>query len=79
VASLSVNFLFLVAIAILIAIPVAWWIMNKWLEDFAYRIRLNGWYFLTVGMTALLIACVTVSFQAIRAARVNPVKNLRTE
>jgi putative ABC transport system permease protein len=78
-SSLSINFLFLVGIAIVIAIPIAWWIMNRWLEDFAYRIHLSVWQFLSIGMIALLIALLTVSFQAIKAGLTNPVDTLRSE
>ena len=76
---LSKEFLVLVIIAALIAFPVGWWAMNKWLEDFAYRIHIAWWVFPVAGITALLIALLTVSFQAIRAALANPVKSLRTE
>jgi len=76
---LSGEFLRLVGIASLIAFPIAWWGMNKWLQGFAYRVNLSWWIFAIAGCTALLIALVTVSFQAIRAALANPVKSLRTE
>ena len=76
---LSKDFLRLVAIALLIASPVAWYFMNKWLEDFAYRISMGGWIFVAAGAMALLIALITVSYQAIKAAVANPVKSLRTE
>ncbi len=76
---LSKDFLKLVCIAILIASPIAWWAMNKWLQDFAYRINISWWIFIVAGMVALLIALVTVSVQAIKAAMANPVKSLRTE
>ena len=76
---LSKDFLKLVAIAALIAFPLAWWGMHKWLQDFAYRISIKWWVFAVAGILALLIALLTVSFQAIKAALTNPVKNLRTE
>src|SRR5436190_6260404 len=76
---LSKEFLVLVLIAALIAFPLGWWAMNKWLEDFAYRIHIACWVFAVAGIAALLIALLTVSFQAIRAALANPVKSLRTE
>jgi putative ABC transport system permease protein len=76
---LSKDFLKLVAISGLIAFPVAWFVMNKWLQDFAYRIGVSWWVFLVAGVLATLIALVTISFQAIRAAISNPVKSLRTE
>ena len=79
IALLSKDFLKLVGIATLIAVPVAWWVMNKWLQDFAYRISIQWWVFLIAGCIAVFIAFVTISFQAIRAAVANPVKSLRTE
>jgi putative ABC transport system permease protein len=79
VALLSKDFLKLVLIAFVIATPLSWIFMNKWLEDFAYRINIGWWVFAIAGMIALLIALITVSFQAIRAAIANPVKSLRTE
>ena len=79
VTMLSKNFMVLVLISSALAIPVAWWAMNKWLEDFAYRINIGWWIFFAAGVIALLIALITVSSQAIRAALANPVKSLRTE
>ncbi|MBS4066455.1 MAG: ABC transporter permease [Chitinophagaceae bacterium] len=76
---LSKQFAKLVVIAILIAFPVAWFAMNKWLQDFTYRIHLAWWMFVAAGGAALLIALLTISFQAIKAALANPVKSLRTE
>jgi putative ABC transport system permease protein len=76
---LSREFLQLVLIASLIAFPVAWWGMNKWLQSFAYRIDISWWVFAVAGLSALLIALITVSFRAIKAALANPVKSLRTE
>jgi putative ABC transport system permease protein len=76
---LSADFMKLVAIAFLIAAPFGWWMMNKWLQDFVYRVNFSWWIFLAAGMAALLIALVTVSVQAVRAAFANPVKSLRTE
>jgi putative ABC transport system permease protein len=78
-SKLSKEFIILVSIAFLIASPIAWWVMNKWLEDFAYRININWSVFVFAGLAVLLIALVTVSFQAVRAAVANPVKSLRTE
>ena len=78
-ALLSKDFVKLVLIAIVIASPIAWWLMNNWLKDFAYRINIQWWVFLVAGLSALLIALITVSFQSIRAAIVNPVRSLRTE
>jgi len=76
---LSKEFLALVIIAALIAFPLGWWAMNKWLQDFAYRIHIQWWVFPVAGIAALLIALLTVGFQAIKAAIANPVKSLRTE
>lgn len=79
VTLLSKDFLKLVAIAAVMAFPIAWWAMNNWLKDFAYRINIAWWVFLAAGIVAAIIAFVTVSFQAIRAANANPVKSLRSE
>ncbi len=76
---LSRDFLQLVGISCLIAFPLAWWAMNKWLQGFAYRIEINWTVFVFSGLLALMIAVLTVSFQAIKAAIANPVKSLRTE
>jgi putative ABC transport system permease protein len=76
---LSKEFLRLVLIAILIASPVAWWIMNRWLQDFAYRTNIGWTVFVITICVALGIAVLTISFQAIKAALANPVKSLRTE
>jgi putative ABC transport system permease protein len=69
----------LVVIASALAIPLAWWAMSQWLEDFAYRIHIGWWIFIAAAVIALLIALITVSSQAIKAALANPVKSLRTE
>ncbi|MEO6166938.1 MAG: ABC transporter permease [Chitinophagales bacterium] len=79
VSMLSKDFLKLVAIAALIAFPIAWFGMNKWLEDFAYRVSISWWIFLLAAALAIIIALLTVGFQAIKAAIANPVKSLRTE
>lgn len=76
---LSKDFLVLVGISCVVAFPVAWWMMNNWLQDYDYHISISGWIFLAAALLAILIALVTVSFQAIRAALSNPVKSLRTE
>ncbi len=76
---LSKDFLLLVLIAMVIASPLAWIAMNNWLQDFVYRIHISWWMFGVAGVLAVLIALVTVSFQAIKAAIANPVKSLRTE
>jgi putative ABC transport system permease protein len=78
-ALLSKDFLKLVLISLVVASPLAWYFMNKWLEGFAYRINISWWIFLLVGVLSILIALITISFQAIRAALTNPVKSLRTE
>lgn len=79
VTLLSKDFLKLVIISAILAFPVAWWAMHAWLQDFAFRISIEWWVFAIAGFAALLIALVTVSFQAIKAAIANPVKSLRTE
>ena len=79
VTLLSKDFLQLVSIAAVIAFPLSWWAMHKWLQDFAYRITISWWVFVIAGVLAIVIALVTVSFQAIKAAIANPVKSLRTE
>ncbi|MBS1662805.1 MAG: ABC transporter permease [Bacteroidetes bacterium] len=79
VAMLSRDFVRLVTVAILVASPLAWFAMNKWLQDFAYRVEVPWWLFPVAGFLALLIAVVTASFQAIKAALANPVKSLRSE
>ncbi len=76
---LAKDFMRLVLLALVIAAPVAWILMNKWLADFAYRINISWWIFALAGFLALLIAFISVSFQAIKAALMNPVKSLRTE
>lgn len=78
-AMLSKDFVKLVCIAIIIAVPVAWFTMNEWLKAFAYRINIEWWMFVIAALLALVIALCTISFQAIRAAIANPVKSLRTE
>ena len=76
---LSRDFLKLVMVSFIIAIPVAWYAMNSWLQDFEYRIEISWWIFPVAGLIAILIATMTISFQAVKAALTNPVKNLRTE
>lgn len=76
---LSKDFLKLVLIAFVIALPVGWYATNRWLQDFAYRIDIKWWVFLLAGLIAVVIAFVTISFQTVKAALTNPVKNLRTE
>jgi putative ABC transport system permease protein len=79
VAILSKDFIKLATVATIIATPVAWWVMSKWLQDFTYRINMSWWIFVAAGAACVLIAVMTVSFQAIKAALSNPIKNLRTE
>jgi predicted permease len=76
---LSKDFLKLVTISCLIAFPVAWWAMSEWLNDYKYRIEIEWWVFAGAGILALIIALITISFQAIKAAMANPVKSLRSE
>ncbi len=77
--TLSKKFLLLVLTAAIISFPLSWLVMNQWLEDFAYRVSVQWWVFGLAGLLAMLIAAVTVSFQAIKAAIANPIKSLRTE
>ncbi|MES1161201.1 MAG: FtsX-like permease family protein, partial [Bacteroidota bacterium] len=79
VGLLSKDFLKLVAIAAIIAFPVAWYVMHNWLRDFAYRISIQWWVFLLAGFLASAVALITIGFQAIKAAVANPVKSLRSE
>jgi putative ABC transport system permease protein len=79
VTLLSQEFVVLVTVSFLLAVPLGWYLMEGWLSDFAYRIRLRWWIFALAGGLALLIALLTVSFQSVRAALANPVKSLRSE
>ena len=79
VTLISKDFLKLVIIAIVIATPVGWFAMNKWLQGFAYKVNISWWVFVFAGILATVIALLTISFQAIKAAIANPVKSLRTE
>jgi len=76
---LSRDFLKYVLIAVLIAWPLSWIAVHRWLQDYAYRVNISWWVFVIAGALAMLIALITTSFQAIRAAVANPVKSLRTE
>lgn len=78
-ALVSRDFVKLVVIAVLLATPLAWWGMNKWLQDFAYRINISWWIFAAAGMLAVFVALVTIGFQSIKAAVANPVDSLRGE
>jgi len=79
VLMLSKDFMVLIIIASLIAFPFAWWAMNRWLQDFEYRVGIGWWIFAVSGIVAVLVALFTISFQAVKAALSNPVKSLRTE
>jgi putative ABC transport system permease protein len=78
-ALVSKDFVKLVFLSIVIASPLAWWAMNQWLKDFAYRISIDWWVFALAGGVAIVIALLTVSFQSVKAATTNPVKSLRSE
>jgi len=75
----SKEFIILISIAFVISTPVAWYYMHQWLQDYPYRINMSWWIFILGGVASVLIALITVSFQAIKAAVANPVKSLRTE
>ncbi|HNR08235.1 MAG TPA: ABC transporter permease [Saprospiraceae bacterium] len=79
ITMLSRDFIRLVLIAAVVAFPLGWFLMNRWLQDFAFRINISGWVFVIAGLAALVIALFTISFQALKAALMNPVKSLRTE
>ena len=76
---LSKDFIKLVALSCLIAFPVAWWTMHSWLQNYKYRVEISWWIFLAAGISAVLIALITISFQSVKAAIANPVKSLRNE
>ena len=76
---LSINFLRLVGVSIVMAIPVGWYVMNRWLEDFAYKTTLDWTIFLMAGCIALIIALFTISYQSISAALIQPLRSLRNE
>jgi putative ABC transport system permease protein len=79
VSMLNQDFLKLVGIALIIATPIGWYAMNRWLQNFAYKIDIEWWVFALAGLLATGIALLTVSFQSIKAALMNPVKSLRSE
>jgi putative ABC transport system permease protein len=79
VTLLSKDFLMLVVIAIVLATPLSWYAMNKWLEGFAYRMEIHPWIFILAGCVALFVAVVTISYQSIKSAVMNPVSSLRSE
>ena len=76
---LSKDFVRLVLIAFIVAVPVTWWIMYNWLQQFVYRINIGWWVFAVAGIFAVVVALTTIGFQTIKAAIANPVKSLRTE
>ena len=76
---LSKEFLSLVLVSVIIATPIAWWLMNQWLQDYAYRVEIKWWIFIIAALAAGVIALITVSYQAIKAAIANPVESLRSE
>jgi putative ABC transport system permease protein len=79
IALLSNEYLILVLVANLIAWPLAWIVMNRWLQNFAYRVEDTGWIYILSGLIAFIIAALTVSYQTIKTARTNPVESLRYE
>jgi putative ABC transport system permease protein len=79
VGLLSREFIWLVGIAFVLATPLSWWAMHKWLQGFAYKVSVSWWMFAVAGVLSIIIALLTVSFQAIKAALANPVKSLRSE
>ncbi|HTB25965.1 MAG TPA: FtsX-like permease family protein, partial [Puia sp.] len=79
VGLLSKDFLKLIAISCLVAFPVSWWVMHNWLLNYQYRIEIGWWIFLAAGISAMLIALITISFQSVKAAIANPVNSLRSE
>ena len=76
---ISKDYLLLVIIAVIIASPIAWYFMQQWLQDFAYRVAIEWWVFALTGFITLAIALITISFQSLKAALSNPVKNLRND
>jgi putative ABC transport system permease protein len=79
VGLLSTDFIKLVLLAIVIATPVSWYAMNQWLEGFAYRMDMHPWIFILAGCIALSIAVLTISYQSVKSALMNPVSSLRSE
>jgi ABC-type antimicrobial peptide transport system permease subunit len=79
VTMLAKDFVKLVVAALLVAFPVAWWAMNKWLDNYVYRIHISWWMFAFSGIMAVAIAFLTISYQSIKAALANPVQSLRSE
>ena len=79
IALLSKDFLKLVIVALLIATPAAWWLMDRWLQEFAYKIEVTWWMFALAGVLSILVALCTISYQSVKAALMNPVESLRSE
>jgi putative ABC transport system permease protein len=79
VALLSKDFIILVVVSILIATPLSWYAMSQWLEGFAYRTEIQLWFFVLAGLAALSIAVLTISYQSVKSARMNPVSSLKSE
>lgn len=79
IALLSRDFLKLVMIALVIATPTAWWLMDRWLQEFAYKINISWWVFMAAGLVSVLVALLTISYQSVKAALMNPVQSLRSE
>lgn len=79
VSLFSVEFIGLVLIALIVASPVAWYVMNKWLADFPYKIDIEWWVFAATALLAVSVAFLTVSFQSIKAALMNPIQSLKSE
>ncbi|RAJ10553.1 putative ABC transport system permease protein [Chitinophaga skermanii] len=79
VGMLSADFMKLVFIAVLLALPLAWWAMSKWLQSFAYHVQISWWIFIIAGLLAFIVALMTIGYQAVKAATVNPVKSLRAQ
>ena len=79
VITFSREFLILVFIALLIASPLAWYVMNKWLDDYVYKTHISWWMFVIAGIVAIVITLFTVSYQAVKADLANPVRSLRSE
>jgi putative ABC transport system permease protein len=79
VALLSKDFLKLIGVAMIVATPAAWWLMDRWLQEFAYKIDVSWWMFAVAGLLSIVVALCTISYQSVKAALMNPVKSLRSE